>query len=70
MTSVFRCCHNCKDRHVIPKNCHIDCKRYLKEIEENEKIREVKRKERENRQAFLEVRSNSERVKNNRRKYY
>lgn len=70
MASVFHCCHNCKDRHVIPKDCHIDCEMYLKEVKENKRIKEIRRKEREATQAFIEVRNNSERVKNNRRKYY
>ena len=38
----FKSCHHCKDRHIT---CHSTCELYLKEVEENNKRLEQKRKE-------------------------
>ena len=38
----FHVCHHCKDRHIT---CHSTCELYLKEVEENNKRLEQKRKE-------------------------
>lgn len=37
--SKFHVCYNCKDRTVAP-NCHMTCELYLKEVEENKRLRQ------------------------------
>lgn len=39
---TFHVCYHCKDRHI---GCHSNCERYLKEVEENEKIKKEKDKQ-------------------------
>ena len=44
MTGVT-CCKDCPDRTVEP-NCHTDCERYLKALDDLQRIREQKIKRR------------------------
>lgn len=38
---VTNSCKDCTERHV---GCHSDCEKYLKFVEENEKLKAIKRK--------------------------
>lgn len=66
--SIFHSCYHCKDRHIVPRDCHIDCKRYNAEVEENNRIRELRRKENDIGVAVSEIRENSKRSKNHKRR--
>ena len=52
----FNCCNGCTERWVNDTtNCHASCPQYLKEVENNEREKEIIRREKEINNAYQSI---------------